>query len=308
MTKYFLKIFGEKQAMSKKAVFPLLLVGLVGGGFYYNHLQKEKKIAIIKATAEKLTKSLKLSELAPSEKLAVTINKKQQPKCWVGDADVLVEDLDMKSADDFLMSIESLTEKDKSVSVKINLQSFYDDPQTSVEFALSKFKGTHAAGLFICSDFNKSGKCDGKEVVDIMDLYNRYVREEVIHVPSDKDLPFRIALFQNKVTPEIDAHIYKDYIYYFQYIYIDDGKVIFPSDNITKAAFYNTLGKYEQRVLGLKKGIKDRIKYAFKTNKTLNNFAMRKDQGGLFINIPYRNRACILGYAETQELLRQKGK
>ena len=80
---------------------------------------------------------------------------------------------------------------------------------------------------------------------------------------------------------------------------MQNGQLIFPKDNVTKASYYKTLGKYEQRVLGLKKDIKNRIKYAFKTNKALNNFAMSKNGDQLTINLPYRNKYCVLGYEEV---------
>jgi hypothetical protein len=293
--------------MDKKAIFSLLIVGLIGGGFYYDHLQKERKKAVRLSTAKKLEKVLKLNKLKVRNKVEVSIVKKMQPKCWVGDADVLVEDLDQKSQDDFLITLESLSKPDMSESVKINLQTFFDQPITEIDLPLSKFKGNHALGLFICSDSEGKGTCRGKKIQDVMDLYGNYVREEVIHVASDKKLPFRIALFQNKVTPEVEKHIATDHVYYFQYIYISGGKLIFPKENIAKASYYNNLGKYEQKVLGLRKDIKNRIKYAFKSNKDLKNYAMSTMGKKLAINIPNRNRDCILGYEQTQQLLKKKG-
>lgn len=284
--------------MNKKMVFPLLIVGLVGGGLYYKHLQGEQKKALRERTAKKLMNTLKLDKVSSADKISIKLEKKQQPKCWIGDADVLVEDLDKKAASEFIVTLESLSEKGQTSIAKVNLDEFYENPSTLLDIATNKFTGNHALGLFMCSDYKQTGTCEGKKVMDVMELYDKYVREEVIVVSSDKKMPFRIALFDRTNSSKIEKTIETDHVYFFQYVYIKDGELIFPTDNVTKASYYKTLGKYEQRVLGLKKDIKKRIKYAFKTNKALNNFAMAKNGNQLTINLPYRNRYCLLGYEE----------
>jgi hypothetical protein len=295
--------------MSKKIVFPLLFVGLIGGGLYYKHLQDQQKQALRDRTEKKLMNTLKLESVSPGESLSIKIEKKMQPKCWIGDADVLVEDLDNKAANDFIVTLESLVDPSKSAVAKVDLQTFYDNPSTSLKLETTAFNSNDALGLFICSNYDSSNKCYGKKVMDVMELYDKYVREEIIHVAEDKKIPFRIALFQNNMSPKIEKTISTDHIYYFQYVYINNGEIIYPTENVTKASYYKTLGKFEQRVLGLREGIKKRIKYAFKSNKALNNFSMEKEaSSGLKINIPYRNTKCILGYEEAQKMNEERRK
>ena len=62
--------------MNKKMVFPLLIVGLIGGGLYYKHLQGEQKKLFVREPLKKLMNTLKLDKVSSTNKLSIKIEKK----------------------------------------------------------------------------------------------------------------------------------------------------------------------------------------------------------------------------------------
>ena len=111
--------------------------------------------------------------------------------------------------------MSQFSDKTQRSSVTVNLDKFYENPNTLLNIATSKFSGNHALGLFICSDYKKTGKCADKKIMDVMELYDKYVREEVIVVSSDKKMPFRIALFNRTMNSKIEKAIETDHVYFF---------------------------------------------------------------------------------------------
>jgi len=195
--------------MIRNIVLVLIFLGISAGGYYYySHFYK-------KSSDEKVT----VFEIG--NYLNIKIDTERE--CQFGDFDIMGADIALtgKETDrDILLTVEPVLNRSKQApivsqrltldEVKLGMQKSYPIANTSKEQHL---------GIFLCKDQLKRGTCAPKPVFDYQQLQNSIL---------------------NKGNQKI---LKSDKIFFFQYLYINQQRAQFLSENI------NSLEEAKQKII-----------------------------------------------------------
>lgn len=173
--------------------------------------------------------------------LGVKVRVKGLSRCMFGDLDTL--GLEMLASDAsktrVFLAVEKLREK--RVTGLLGVQDITAPPGIEkvkggdgyvTPIVLENSSKPLVAGLFICKDGGKKGRCNDKEIRPLEDVLNRYMA--------------------NNPLPE--GYVATDKVYYFKLIVIYNGAVYYPKDKLDKEQIaklkevLKKLGAYDGRV------------------------------------------------------------
>lgn len=187
--------------------------------------------------------------------------------CQGGDLDTIKFLRPDPNADEFLVTIESITGKQRGdkmrVSAKKLLEGFDRD------FSIPIRKDTESLGLYICRDKGKTNTCRSKVVTTHADITE--------------------SIADKKTTNEA---LNKDYVLYFQNFIVKDGELLTYSNDDVRPETIIKLRKHLTGEYGVET---PDFNAAYEINKVLRSVSAKIENGTIKLNLPYNDPRCTPG-------------
>jgi hypothetical protein len=189
-------------------------------------------------------------------------------RCQVGDLDIIRRDFLLHNVKpEVLVTVEPILDKDtffQKKAVQYGLDEFILGSSFALKVKL--YEPPVQAGIYICSDSEKTNQCVGKEVIDINEI------------ASD-------TLFQKK-----SKKIFKDKVYYFANILIDtNGIQVFKE--VLDESGYEKVQNAHQNLFGGKYDITKVFEKIRNIHKNLSSVPPKISMGTIEIDLPRLDRS-----------------
>ena len=211
-------------------------------------------------------KGIELKEENGVVKIPFSFRSKKQ-WCLGGDLDTISLVVPDENLDELIVSIETLTSKQRGDKAKVSLHKLVDGFDKT--FQLSIRNKTESLGLFICRDSAGTNSCRGKEL------------------KSHKEISNSIA--NNETAPEA---LKKDYIFYYQNFIVKDGQLYTYKNENTNIGELKKLKEHLQSTYDLKAQDFDE---STRFNNVMRSIPAQIKGNKIELTLPYNDPRCLPG-------------
>lgn len=279
-----------------KILFSSLFIGvLIYIGYLWKYSDPLEKYV---SSGHSMSKKLKLASTdLVNHSLNIEVRIIDQKYCWVGDMDIISQDLNFKNEKDFTLSVESLTRPGKVSQQKVSYDYLSKQGSANFKVDLSTFDTIDSLGLFLCS--NPKSSCSDISAIDPVKIYKAYTEEvKVLEPDPNPDYKIKVRTRYNQDKKKIEGMAQRDNVYFYGHLFRVADKVSYPkiSDKVlSKPKHYmNTMYNFETKILKKNSISQAKFTEAAKTLSVLQNLPLSSAENKVVIELPKRIKRCYI--------------